>query len=490
MRTAEAGLHPEQYRGLQGGSLEVPASIGAGRYALAIAALAGLVLAGTSAYAQSSADIRDRIEATFGLVLGNPAELAVPLTRRALARRSLERDRVQPLPYQATEPDAEPVEQAAAEEAASEPEMIEQGSAEDDTEIARLPRPRPIVISEAPGTPDLIGRPLDLVAGAAAAVPDEEEVAAAAVAAPDDEAAGPAPAKEETAVAAVAPPEDEPTAIIPPEEPPASAPELVAAQACLSVDDVTDKDGDFKRNAEALSAAGNCIQQEEFKERRRPWIIQTVTAQRPGPLWAIMHDDEDVSFDNAVDALSRYGGTLVAVETGGKRNLSGIDPNRNFSADGIGCRKLGNDAAPRYAAFFGELFDKTQTIVALHNNSKDRIPSGGLGHVSMDLVPKSMRASPVPDGALASEYALVLLAASDLDDATAASRTAVLNEAGINVVLERVREGHGDCSLSNYAVLTGKSNYFNVTVNDDEGEIQQRIVETLMKGRDETVASQ
>jgi hypothetical protein len=448
-----------------------------------------LVLAGASAHAQSSSDIRDRIEATFGLVLGNPAELAVPLTRRALARRSMERDRMQPLPYRATESEPEPAEQAAVDEVVSEPEVIEQGSAEDDSEIARLPRPRPVIISEAPGTPDLIGRPLDLVAGAAAAAPAEEEVTAAAVAAPDNEAAGSAPDEEETSIAAATPPEEEPATLIPPEDP-ASAPELVAAQACLSVDDVTDKDGDFKRNAEAFSAAGYCIQQEEFKERRRPWIIQTVTTQRPGPLWAIMHDDEDVSFDNAVDALSRYGGTLVAVETGGKRNLSGIDPNRNFSADGIGCRKIGDNAAPRYTAFFGALFDKTQTIVALHNNSKDRIPSGGLGHVSMDLVPKSMRASPVPDGALASEYALVLLAASDLDDPTAASRTAVLNEAGINVVLERVREGHGDCSLSNYAVLTGKSNYFNVTVNHDEGDIQQRIVETLMKGRDETVASQ
>lgn len=449
---------------------------------MAIGALAGLVFAGASVHAQSSADIRDRIEATFDLVLGNSAELAVPLTRRALARRSKERDRVEPLSYSATDPEPEPVEQASVEESAPEPGVIEQGSAEDDTEIARLPRPRPIIISEAPGTPDLIGRPLDLVAGAAVQAPDEEEeVAAAAVSAPD---------AAEATVASDAASQEETAVLIPPEDTASASPELVAAGACLSVDDVNDKDGDFKRNAEALAGSGLCIAQEEFKERRRPWIIQTVASQRPGPLWAVMHDDEDLSFDDAVEALKLYGGTLVTIETGGKRNLSGVDPNRNFSADGIGCRKLGNNAAPRYTGFFSDLFDKTQTIVALHNDSEDQIPSGGLGHVSMNLVPKSMRAAAVPDGPLANEYALVLLAASDLDDPTAASRTAVLNKAGINVVLERVREGRGDCSLSNYAVLTGRSNYFNVTVNHDEGDIQMGIVETLMSGSSETVASQ
>jgi hypothetical protein len=482
MRTAETQANPEQYRGRQGGSVEVPASFGAGRYALAVGTLAGLVFAGVSAHAQSSADIRDRIEATFGLVLGNTAELAVPLTRRALARRSQERDRVEPLSYRATDPEPEPTEQATVEETAPEPAVIEQGSAEDDSEIARLPRPRPVIISEAPGTPDLIGRPLDLVAGAAVQVPEEEEsVAATPASAPD---------VEEAAVTSAAASGEEAAVLIPPEDPASAKPELVAAGACLAIDDVTDKDGDFKRNAKALSADGLCMAQEEFKERRRPWIIQTVTSQRPGPLWAVMHDDEDVSFDNAVQALKRYGGTLVAIETGGKRNLSGIDPNRNFSADGVGCRKLGDNAAPRFTGFFGELFDKTQTIVALHNDSEDHIPSGGLGHVSMGHVPRGMRAAAVPDGSLASEYALVLLTVSDFDDATAASRTAVLNKAGINVVLERVRKGRGDCSLSNYAVLTGRSNYFNVTVNHDEGDIQGRIVEVLMNGRSETVASQ
>ncbi len=473
-------MNPESYRGSQGGSVELPTSLGTGRYVLAAGTLAGALLVCMPAQAQSAVEIEDRIEATFDLVLGNPAELAVPLTRRALARRSIERNGgVEPLPYrEATpEPDAATADQPNDGQA----DEVEQGSAEDAAEVARLPRPRPVVISTATGTRELIGQPLDLVAGAAIVAPERE--------------AGLATTDTLVAVAAASASERDEQAsavLIPPVESALGPAELVAAESCLTVDEVTDKDGDFKRNAEVLSGSTFCIAQEEFRERKRPWVVQTVTSRQPGPLWAVMHDDEDLSFDNAVAALRNYGGTLVAIETGGKRNLSGIDPNRNFSSEGIGCRKLGDNASPRFTDFIHGLIDPAQPIVALHNNSDDHIPGGGLGHISMGLVPKGMRASPAPDpdGPLAGPHALVLLAASDLDDQTANGRIAVLNREGINVVLEEVRKDRGDCSLSNFAVLIGNPNYFNVTVHQDEHEKQMRIVDVLMSGRAESVASQ
>ena len=52
-----------------------------------------------------------------------------------------------------------------------------------------------------------------------------------------------------------------------------------------------------------------------------------------------------------------------------------------------------------------------------------------------------------------------------------------------------MRKNRGDCSLSNYAVLTGHKKYLNVTVDHDEREKQMRIVDVLM-GREEAVASQ
>ena len=236
---------------------------------------------------------------------------------------------------------------------------VEEGSWEGDpaaeVEVARLPRPRPDRVTASADDVELAAddAPLDLVAGAPVAAPELPR---------SDLVAAGAPASG--SVAKHIPAEDQP---ILPAAATAPAPELVASGACLRADAVADKDGDFKRNADALSGSAFCIEEETFKERRRNWTLQTVKTNRPGPLWAVMHDDEDMSFDNAVEALKTYGGTLVTVDTGGKRNMDGIDPNRNFSADGIGCCKLGDDAAPRYTAFFRDLITD-EPIIALHNN--------------------------------------------------------------------------------------------------------------------------
>ena len=46
-----------------------------------------------------------------------------------------------------------------------------------------------------------------------------------------------------------------------------------------------------------------------------------------------------------------------------------------------------------------------------------------------------------------------------------------------------MREGKGDCSLSNYAFLTGHANYFNVTVDTDEGDKQRKIIDAILARR-------
>lgn len=464
------------------------------------------------AAAQESGDITERIERTFALVIGNSEELAIPLTRRALARRfgeDAQPGRVEPLAYGGSEieTDASPESTASiggGADDASDAMQIEEGSTDEaeDQDVARLPRPRPA--SDEPETADVselaepavtadasepsepaaalppdetelaMGGPLDLVAGAA----DPQAFAAS-------ELAHEAIANEQSAAAAV--PSD---AAIPA---PADAPlELVAGGECLSPDEVTDKDGDFERNKAVLSENVFCIAEEKFKERRRPWTIATIRTSRPGPLFAVMHDDENLSFDSAVAALKTYGGTLIAMETGGKRNQDGIDPNRNFSADGVGCKKLGKNATPKFTEIFRRLIESADPIVALHNNTGKRIPTGGLGHVSMDDVPKDMetRASAIPDGPLAGERTLVLLTSPVPVTTAAEARAEELAAKGINAIIEPVREGKGDCSLSNYALLTGRPGYFNVTVDEDESDKQLKIIEAILAKPTETVATQ
>ena len=459
-------------------------SAGRRRNALAAGTLAGALLLGSPAVAQEAAgDIEERIESTFALVLGNTAELAIPLTRRALARRlSDDEPKVSPLAYGTIEPDAP-----------SDAAVVEEGSAEDPEDVARMPRPRPV------GPDD----PAVEVAGLGVGGPAEETETADAVGGPLDLVAAPPEAFAASelaaeAIASVPPPNpadqaaSAPDLVAAPTQPSPDQLELVASGACLSLGDVTDKDDDFKRNSLALSDSTLCIAEEQFKERRRTWTIATVKTGRPGPLFAVMHDDEDMSFDNAVAALKAYGGTLVAIETGGKRNQDGIDPNRNFSADGIGCRKLGKDAAPKFTEFFRSLFDSSQPILALHNNTGERIPTGGLGHVSMGDLPKSMEArkGAEPDGPLAGDRALVLLTSAVPVTTNAEARAEELNAKGINAVIEPVREGKGDCSLSNYALLVGHPQYFNVTVDKDEGEKQLRIIDAILAKPGQTVAAQ
>jgi hypothetical protein len=247
---------------------------------------------------------------------------------------------------------------------------------------------------------------------------------------------------------------------------------------------VADEDEDFSRNAAALGAPGFCIAEHRFSERRRGWIVQTVDSGRPGPLWVIPHDDEAVAFDSAVYGLSTYGGVLFTVDTGGKRNQDGLDPNRNFSDAEVSCQQLGKAASPRFTGLFAKLLDDSQPIIALHNNFHGPVETTGLGHISMSAVPKEMRkrAARKPNGPLAGPRALVLLAAVEPVSAAAANRMAELSGKGVNVVLEPVRKGHGDCSLANYAVLSGHADYANVTVNWDEGEKQRKIIDVLMNG--------
>ena len=110
----------------------------------------------------------------------------------------------------------------------------------------------------------------------------------------------------------------------------------------------------------------------------------------------------------------------------------------------------------------------------------------------MDDVPKDMetRESAVPDGPLAGQRTLVLLTSPVPVTTTAETRAEELAARGINAVIEPVREGKGDCSLSNYALLTGRAGYFNVTVDKDEGEKQRKIIDAILAKPTETVATQ
>jgi hypothetical protein len=460
---------------------------------------------------ERGAAIEQRIDGAFDIVPENLLELAVPLSRRALSERlTAEEERT---------PDASPARETAApastasvrppDPSAASPETTSALSAAapaqlTDTPTAaspvasaeptpapavRVPRPRPAATAP-------IDSPLDLVAGAA--LPSSqasdlpETVTKATPPAPVQLARQNQPTSPHAAPAAASPAADPPKSLAYDAPPPVSdtaalsqpepATTAAAPGACLAPSEVADRDGDFKRNAAALADPNLCITQTRFRERRRPWTIQTVTSTRPGPLFAVMHDDEALSFDSAVQALKTYGGAFVTVDTAGKRNQDGIDPNRNFSDDAVSCPKLGKSASPKFTAAFVALLDPSRPVIALHNNFDGPVPTTGLGHVSMSTAPKDMRRkrSKDRDGALAGEHALVLLAAPEPVAPAVEDRMTSLSAKGVNVVLEPVKDDRGDCSLSNYVVLTGHPDYFNVTVHHDEAEKQRLLIDAIL----------
>ncbi len=257
---------------------------------------------------------------------------------------------------------------------------------------------------------------------------------------------------------------------------------------CLTPDQFYDKDGDVQRNAKRLASPALCLRLEVFTEGNLRWVLQIVENRKnpKGPLWAIPHDNENAAFDSGVYGVLRYGGTMVAVETGGKRFNATQDPNRNFDADtGEKCPQQ-NAASPEYTKRFLRLWDRSQPIMALHSNERgyEGDQKGGKGHISMQKPPRS--AMPFravhPMAAQSPDDTLIFVASIRRPDANPdlAAFVKALNERGINVLYEMVSPKN-DCSMSNYAALKGISNYINIEVLHGDRDSQMRILNIVME---------
>jgi hypothetical protein len=244
------------------------------------------------------------------------------------------------------------------------------------------------------------------------------------------------------------------------------------------VDPLTVQDDDFSRHRDPAEWQGLRVSAHEFREERgswRFWRIENVR-HRKGPLFFVPHDNENAGFEAALVAVRKYGGVVIAVDSGiapgadGKRMNSAvdygkpIDPNRNFDT-----------ALPDYAHFLlGDLAHGAWPIIALHTNAKGFETAGshcnkgdpeGQGVISIRYCddtlipsPSTGRAYPFDDD---DTVAFATFLAKDQPSA-AWCRDAMVG-ADFNVVQERVVASDG--SLSNYAVLHGL-NYLNFETLD------------------------
>jgi hypothetical protein len=256
------------------------------------------------------------------------------------------------------------------------------------------------------------------------------------------------------------------------------------------------KDDDIQRHANnAAYFADLQIDEWYIRENGFDWhLIRFTNIIKPaGPLWLVPHDDENAAFESMIDAIRRYGGVGIAINSGqgSVRNQSGrgtcggrvprtqsCDPNRNFSK-----------AAPLFTKAILDQHLSGQPIIALHTN----MPGYGKGRGDISILdakaalkgkrqPRKDGYFGIGSGALLRDpdvYAILPYAAQNGISSDAHTCRTRLNAKGVNVWHERV--GTSDGSLSNYIALQRPDiNYVNAEAKREIDLTQATAAHGLM----------
>lgn len=247
---------------------------------------------------------------------------------------------------------------------------------------------------------------------------------------------------------------------------------------------------DVRRNLLAMRGAPLCYRRQEVREGPFRWVFHILEHRKAsdGPFWVLPHDNEDTAFDVAVRGVVTYGGALLAVDSGGRRNFLGQDPNRNFStslSESRLCRKQRQPAPGFTAAVLDHYKGRRGPYLALHNNHDGWHGNGGRGTISLYRETAVLRGFPSAraEGQLRDEDNLVFLAGSRAlsSDPAARRRIAALNAAGLNVVYKQVDTRSFDCSLSDYIARHQLGDYYNLEAQYGQRQAQQDMLERLMQ---------
>jgi hypothetical protein len=232
------------------------------------------------------------------------------------------------------------------------------------------------------------------------------------------------------------------------------------------VDPLSVQDDDFARHRDPAEWRGLAVSRIEFREERARWRLWRIAnlRHRRGPLFFVPHDNENAGFEAGLMLVRKYGGTLIAVDSGVAPDSDGVrlnravdygkpvDPNRNFDS-----------ALPGYARHvLANLHGGP--VIALHTNAKgfdtadSKCHQGdpeGSGVISIRFCddtlipsPSQRRAYPFDDD----DTVAFATFSSKGSPGDAYCRDKMV-AADFNVVQERVLTSDG--SLSNYAVLHG-----------------------------------
>lgn len=249
---------------------------------------------------------------------------------------------------------------------------------------------------------------------------------------------------------------------------------------CITIAEMADRDQDFERNQALLSSPNICMRKVQFSEGTLRWTMQIIQNRKNpnGYFWFVPHDDENVAFDTAAYGVTNYGGTVVAIDTGGGRYNGPQDPNRNFDAGDAAARKC-KDQVARSPIYTKRILEYLQgrSIIALHSNK----PEGQISiRVKMGSNTNYPARAPLPTQLPDHTVVFVASTAPPHADPELFSFVSKLNNAGLNVIYETVSPNNNDCSMSNFAALTKIRNYVNLEVVRGDRAGQKLVLDTVM----------
>ncbi|OWU83344.1 hypothetical protein ATO6_19645 [Oceanicola sp. 22II-s10i] len=247
----------------------------------------------------------------------------------------------------------------------------------------------------------------------------------------------------------------------------------------------TVRDLDTRRMADVIGAGRDlCLQLRRVADGPVAWrftIIRNRT-HPDGPVWAVLHDDEDAAFEAGVHAVRRYGGAMIAVDTDEARFNGGLDPNHSFAATAGQAAPCRVRAAPAYTAEVLDMFPPGAPVLSLHSNHEGHRLTGGLGDISAAVSAGGRHGLPTgsPKGALSDPDNVVLIPGRVpyVENRAAQAAARYFDGLGINVIYERV--GRSDCSLSHHVTLVRGGPYYNIEVQHGAAAVQGQIIDALM----------
>ena len=237
------------------------------------------------------------------------------------------------------------------------------------------------------------------------------------------------------------------------------------AKRVTRVDPLAVQDDDFARHRDLAEWKGLVVARIEFREERAAWRLWRIANARHshGPLWFVPHDNENAGFEAGLEAVRKYGGTLIAVDAGvagdGERMNRAVDygrpvdPNRNFDS-----------ALPGYARRILADLKPGMPIIALHTNGRgfdtgdsrcNKSDPPGQGIISIRYCDDTLTPSPSQGRSWPwdDDDTVAFATFRTKDSPSGAFCRDQMVAADFNVVQERVVAS--DRSLSNYAVLHG-----------------------------------